>query len=915
MSWWSDIGDNLSSAWDNIKSGDILGAAEDLLNFGFDAITLGTFSYMKDQARGLFEYPDIPFQDRKQIVRTSTGPRQVVYGHTRVGGHLVFSESFGPDKRFYMMTLVVAAHSVEKILAVYANGVKVASARASGNGLMPVVYDGRFNVGEGATHIYCWSADGRFYPAIIPTFPEIGSAPGWTNAHQLRGQAYVHIVLQYSEDPFETGLPRFEVELLGKDDILDPRTNTSGYTDNQALAALDILRWSRMFNLPFNKLFLDTFAAGADIADELVTAGPGKTEKRYTVNGAYLMQAPPLDILESIAAAGASYVQRFQGRWAYVPGAYTAPEMDLDESDLVGGLKFQPGPGKSARHNMARGTYVDAAQDFEAVEFRSLRIGAYINDDLEELERNFEFPWTNSGTMARRLAKIEIERGRYGLSVSARFKFRTLRLTPGDRVTLSIAQLGWENKVFRVEDTEADYNAGVRLELREDSPEVYAWEEGDALALDPPPPINLPNGLEISPPKNITITEELYQTLTRAAIKVRLNVAWDADDVAKAYDIQYKLQSETRWTPAGTFWQDNDISIDDVLDEPYDLRFRAINTIGRRSAWLTIPYSVKGKSAPPPDVGIVLVDRGSLRWSYPDAPLDLAGYKIRFQNGDRKLWVDASPAHEGLVTETVFDVSRYSGTKTFLVKAVDTTGNESLNASVVVQGLNDPEILNVLLSESQAAANWPGTVTGGFVNASNELEASQLGVFWGEPNAPFWPLDPSAPFWGDEYQALVYEFTMDVAAINAGSNLTVGVVLDGAANTRIDYKPPGYAGGFVAFPGSIRSEEGTYTFRFTIPTQVSGTAPTVEDISVSLDVDDIEESFSDVAVPIGGIRLPITKTYRAIKNISLTRKADGGTAAQAVYLDKDEDLGPLIETRDTSGNSVAGVVDATIKGY
>ncbi|MGP4843303.1 phage tail protein [Marinobacter sp. 1Y8] len=917
MGWLDDTVDSITDAVSDVFSGDIFGGIENAFNGIFDVITLGTFSYVKDQVRGLFDYPSIPSQDRKRMVKAPTGARQVVYGRCRTGGQLAYIESWYDDKRFLTMTLVVAAHQVEEITAVFAGGRKVAGKRASGNGIMPVVQDGKYNRPGEESRIFCWSVKGdqtnwvpgTVTPSGVPTNP-----PGWTPAHKLLGQAYVHVFFWYDQDVFDSGLPSIEVELKGKNDIYDPRTGLTGYTDNQALVTLDVLRWPRLFHMTDSEIDMPAFIQAANIADQLVASGPGTTERRYTVNGAFKMETPPLEVLRSVADAGAAYPFYTQGEWTIAPGAYSAPVMTLDESDLVGGIKFQPGPGKSARHNKASGTYVDASQNFESVEFTHLNIAAYVADDLEELEKPFDFPWTISGSMARRLAKIEIERGRFGLSATITAKFKALRLTPGDRVNLNIAALGWTPKTFRVESSKLDFDAGVRLSLREDSPAIYSWEEGDALALDAPPPINLPEGLEISPPQNIAFTEELYRTLTRNAVKVRLSIQWDADEVANAYDIQYKLSGDSVWEPAATFWQDNDIQINDVLDADYDVRIRSINILGRRSDWVTLSYTVIGKSAPPPDISLLFVEGGTLRWQYPDAPVDLAGFLVRFQNGDRRLWADATPMHENIVTETVFDVSRYSGTKTFLVKAVDTTGNESENAVVLVQGLGDARVANVIYTQSEAGLDWPGTVTGGFVNGTDELEAAEVGAFWGAPDSIFWPQDPATPFYSNEYKKLEYEFTVTVSAQDAGSNLTAAYILDGAVNDRLDYKPPGYIGSYLAFPGAIDAVEGTYTFRLVIPNQFTGTAPTVTDITVSLDVEDIEESLNDITLISGGTRLPITRTYRAITNVSLTLQSDGGAAESVKIIDKNS-IGPLIQGFDSAGAGTAATIDATIQGY
>jgi hypothetical protein len=188
-------------------------------------------------------------------------------------------------------------------------------------------------------------------------------------------------------------------------------------------------------------------------------------------------------------------------------------------------------------------------------------------------------------------------------------------------------------------------------------------------------------------------------------------------------------------------------------------------------------------------------------------------------------------------------------------------------------------------------------------------------VFWGEPESIFWPQDTATPFYSSEYVKLEYEFTFTVAAQDAGSNLTVKYLIDGAVNDRLDYKPPGYNSDFLAFPGAIDSVEGTYTFRLTVPNQFSGTAPTVTDITVFLDVEDIEESVNDVAIAAGGSRLPITRTYRAITNVSLTLQSDGSNADAIRIIDKNSTLGPLVQAFVNGSTGEPATIDARIKGY
>ena len=612
MSFWSEIGEigqNFVDGFTDLGGSvgdffdDPLGALEDAFNGILDIVTLGTWSYTKDAIRGYIAglVPEQSFRDRERTIRSSTEPKTIIYGKVRTGGQIVYVEDQGKDNVLLWMCFVLAGHEVEEIETVYADGQAVSTGNGPGvDGFMNRPSDNPLG-----DNILCWSVHGKFTSAFIPSanvsyddnsYSGSFSPPNWTSSHKLSKQAYVWINLIFDKETYgDTGVPRFTFDVKGKRDIYDPRGDFYGYTDNQALVMLDLLRWDRMFNEDDSDIEMQDFIYAANVADDLMSSGAGKFEKRYTANGTFKLQAVPLEILKSVATAGAStpFFDVASGKWKVTPGVFTSPVLDLDESDLIGGLPFQVGPAKNSRHNVAKGTYIDANQDYEAVGFKELYISKYVAEDLEVLENNYDFPWTNSGTMARRLAKIDIERNRFGISLKIVCKFKAIVLTPGDRIRLSVSRLGWSPKVFRVESVDISFSTGVALELREDAPAIYDWEEGDALALDSPPAISIPKGLRISTPSNITFNENLYE-LANGENSVVLSLTWFDQPSAIAYDIQYKLVTDTVWINAATYWQDNNIDITRIKGGPYHFRVRAINGIGKKSLWYTDTFTVSG---------------------------------------------------------------------------------------------------------------------------------------------------------------------------------------------------------------------------------------------------------------------------------------------------------------------------------
>lgn len=603
MSWVDDyIVDPIKDAVDSIGNfiQDPLGALEDWTNAWLNVLTLGAYGYAKDQlkswAAGLV--PEQDYQDRQRTVRSPSNPQTVIYGESLVGGQLIYIEDAGKDNTILWMCYHIAGHEVEEIDEVRANGVVIATAGPSFNSEMVSVT----NPITGNNH-FCWRSTGdRGSIPLIPNFSIAyddssynynSSPPNWTVNHIGENQAFVWIALAFDKPTSgDVGLPKFTFKVRGKNDIYDPRNGTTGYTDNHALIVRDVLVWDRMFGADPSEIDEDSFIAAANISDELVPALDGTTEKRYTVNGTFKMAIAPVEIIESLSRAGAAFPVYSQGYWSIVPGAYQAPVMDLDESSLVGGLSFQPGPSKSSRHNVASGTYIDPEQDYQPVGFQELYVSEYVNQDLEVLTNNYDFPFSNSPTLARRLAKIDIERNRFGLSCSAIFKFQALQLTPGDRVNLYNTELGWSPKVFRVEHSEVSFSTGIKLELREDAPEIYDWTEGDALAIESPPALSIPSGITISSPDNLDFSEELYESADRVR-KVRLLISWLNQPSADAYEVQYRVAGEVAYRDLASYWQDNRVTLDNVTDQGYEFRIQSISG-GKRSDYYYESYQVDG---------------------------------------------------------------------------------------------------------------------------------------------------------------------------------------------------------------------------------------------------------------------------------------------------------------------------------
>ncbi len=520
----------------------------------------------------------------------------------------------------------------------------------------------------------------------------------------------------------------------------------------------------------------------------------------------------------------------------------------------------------------------------------------------------------------------------------------------GDLVTLG------EPVDLIVRSIEPAENLAASVSFLDYAPEIF---DADGGAIDEwDPQITLPpvvNRATPSPPaiESVDSAEGVLVRASDGTFTSRIVVAFTVDQNATgvaAEIVQARFREagsveDWQWfsvgNPAGGF-----VSLTPVEDEAtYEIQLRSVSAVGGTSEWVRIEHTVVGKTSLPPDVERFYRSGDALVWPYPNPPVDHAGFVLRANYGTSQDWGTAFALHQGIVTAPPFDISNLHGTVTVLNRAIDTSGNLCPNAASVTLNLGDLPVANVIFTQSEAPG-FTGPITGGTVSGGL-LEADLLSspLFWRADDALFWPIDDSDPFWPSN----VYdEMTYIASWTPASDQLDDGILLVDATITgdyTLDYRistsplfwgssgdpfwgsdddlfwPESTIGSWVPWPGQLGpfdTTADTYQVRATVAGgPVQGV---ITELDLICDVPDIVERFDDVAIAATtGTRLTLTKTYRAIDNIVITRQDDGGTGVRAEWVDKQANAGaaggPLIKVRDASAAVVDGVVDVVIKGH
>ncbi|WP_293862507.1 phage tail protein [uncultured Alsobacter sp.] len=878
--------------------------------------------------------------------REALAPRRLVYGRTRLGGTIVFIGTTD-NNLFLHMVIVLCEGPIDGVETIYFNDVAVVTDPTNGYAL-----SSQYNVNGNPYAIafpYLGSEDQAASHYMTAFFPS-----QWTADHRLRGCAYLYVRLQWDANIFTTGLPNITAVVRGNRNY-DPRTGTRYWSDNAALCIRDyMLR-------PHNKggvgagpdeIDEDNMIAQANICDEIIPLSDGTTERRYTLNGVIQMdsQNSPQSTIETMLSACAGEMPWSSGVFYLLVGAWRPPVFEITDTMIVAPIKVEPRRPLAEQFNAVKGSFVNPAARYEAADYPAITSAVFeAEDNGNQIFKDLPLEFTQSSSMAQRLARIELRKSREPIGLTLTCDMRAYQLTVGDVVTMTRARYGWASKAFvvtvwrwAIAKQDDVPRLAIELTLRETSAAVYDWSATDEQLLAAAPATNLPRWNDVGAVFSVTLSAGTADLLMAGdgSVVSRIRVTWveSVDAFVNRYEIRWKQNTDLAFgAPVTVAAGSASFFISPVEDgQIYVVEVRAVSILGAVSEWRPGTVLVTGKTEAPPDIANIRIADGVLTWDYPNPPPDLAGFKVRYQVGKYVFWPSAIDAHSALLAAGFFDASSLlSGTITFMVKAVDTSGNESATPAVVITDLGDYLVDNVILDEDLKAAGFLGTISSGAVSGG-DLVGVSTGLFWPSSDvSPFWLFDDNGLFWPtDTYTDIVWAFSFEADSDLLGSTMSIASTIEGrpwtilfrdSGNTAFWPSSDGALfwgedadlfwgpeGDFVPWSGQSAVRATRYDFIVT----VSGGSiqPRISAFNLLFDVPDIMESIGDVAVLAAGTLLPLTKTYRAIEAVQLTLQAGAGGAVTA-RIESKSPSGVLVKALNAAGTPVDATLDAIVQGY
>lgn len=370
--------------------------------------------------------------------------------------------------------------------------------------------------------------------------------------------------------------------------------------------------------------------------------------------------------------------------------------------------------------------------------------------------------------------------------------------------------------------------------------------------------------------------------------------------------------------------------------ETYLVRAQTVTADGVPSEWTSRTHVASAANGPPPAISRLWRQGDFIAWTY-DPPFDHDGFVVRLNYGDSDNWATGAALHAGPYRGQQFYIGNLTGAFTIMVRPIDLAGNVAESSALLYLNTGDAVVTNLVYTQDEDAGGFAGDIVDATVSGGALVADAEPGdLIWTDDNALIWTND-AALLWTSGYKAMQYTATYTTAADHVGAivKLNVAAVGNYAIEFRRFYAPLIWTSDtdliwtddaallwstieetwepWAGELGPIAAADENYQFRVTImggPTQGE-----ISNFDIVIDVPDLLESFSNVAIAATGtVRIAPTKAFRTIKHASISLDNDGGTAAFWRIFDYDPTLGPKIETYDAAGTRVAAHITGQLQG-
>ena len=703
--------------------------------------------------------------------RNSNDALPVLYGTRRIGGNLVWLAT-SEDNQFLYVTIAICEGQVARFTELYIDDILYATytgsdstygtaqtilSSASVSTSAPTAFSGLsietdhpvYSAVEEeddveTTHYLTNFAffngqDDGMIANQLRGFADVSSL-GWTSNHLGKGICHAIFKFKYNSDAFN-GIPKINFVIKGKLVNTNLSGSTYAYSANPAYVLYDYLTSSRYGKgLTASDIDTTAFTTAAGICNTVVVPYTGASnEALFECHTALGNKTKLIDNVKKILSSMRSYFTFSGGLYTIKVEGTGSSVLSITEDMIIGSMQVS-GESKQSRYNRVIARFDNSEKNYQPDEAiyppsdetnvaSAYKYATMLSaDNDEELHFEMSMPCTVSPYQAEDMAELVLKRSRAGLAVSFIATSEAQNLTVGDIFQLTHSGMGFSANNYICLGVTLNNNGTVGIKGIQYSADAYTYNT--KLQTSVQPTTYLPNPRIVTAPSITTITSEMIN-VTEGNINVIMTVTFRGtpDYFVDKFEVGYKKSTDSIYKSAG-------ISSNTVRDIPvesgatYNVRVRAINSLGYKSAYDIHDHYVVGATDPPANVADLAVDYQDqvavLSWT-PNTDLDLAYYQIRFSplvsgatyNNSTVLVQKVSPPSNSVL------VPAKAGT--YFIKAFDLLGYQSVTATSVIGTISTFAGVN-LVSTITESTTFAGTKTD-VVVVDNALILDSDGLF------------------------------------------------------------------------------------------------------------------------------------------------------------------------------------------
>ena len=661
----------------------------------FNDIVKGVQKIFTKVISWLIPIPDVPDlsnfnqEEQKGILvnkQSNDANIPVVYGTRLLGGTRVFLETSGTDNQYLYGALVLCEGEINDITEIRVDDSAVTFSASIANGTTITSNDSRFGTTIQVQPFF--GADDQVASSLLTTLSN------WGSNHRLRGVAYLAFRITWDNDKY-TGIPKIQAKVQGrKISTFDGSDNetTGQFSSNPAFILIDYLRNSTFGKgVALSSIDIPSFFTASQVCDATVTYHGSTTGKLIECNAVLDSKAKVIDNVKKLLTGMRGLLSYSQGKYKLVVETTGTSQLTLTKDNTIGGIKVSS-ERKNNKFNRMLIDFTNPDKNFQSdtVVYDTNHSTLLTEDNSLLQEGRLQLPTITNIHQAKEMGRVALLRSRNSLSVSLKANYQALNLIVGDIVSVTEEVTGMSTKKFRIMNMAINDDYTVDLGLTEYQDSFYTFETQSAPATIPD--TNLPNPFSVSAPSSITLSDEL-QEFSEGIVITRLNIEIGAspDNFVQYYVVEAKKSTETNFKIIGQGTELNYELLNVVDDITYEVRCRAINTLGISSSSITASRKIVGATSPPNDVQNFSVNMlGSsqmqLNWDA-NTDLDISFYEIRYQNVTSNAQWNKSVNWLQVPRTSGTSITTNTRSGAFLIKAVDKLGNESNNATVIFSNI------------------------------------------------------------------------------------------------------------------------------------------------------------------------------------------------------------------------------------